>query len=234
MAAELMRMQAFFRPARGPCIASLLSLGLLGCGGAQSPVREQQEPLCAQFADLHPHLKRSPGGRVERDLTLRATLLGASTVRPGQPIRLDLSLRNDSTTISYPVLTLTRGESDDSHGGDPQMTLFVEWDRGDGTFCVPKTSPASMRCGNDSADPTEPRIVELSPGQELPLRRAWTPSSIVEPSREGRLRMFMLYQYSGRCEEEPETPEAAERLRRLCEMPPYTLVAGPIEVTIAR
>jgi hypothetical protein len=222
-------MQALLRRARGLCVASLLPLG---CGGATSPAREQQAPPCAQFSDLQPHLTRSPGGRVERDLELRVTLLTAPTVRRGEPIRLDASLRNESMTTSYPVLTLPTGEIDEPHEGDPRITLFAEWSRDDGSFCVAKTSRERVRCGNDDADPTEPRIVDLAPGQELSLRRAWAPSSIVEPNREGRLRMYVLYRYSGRCEEEPETPEAAERLRRLCEMPPYTLVAGPIEATI--
>lgn len=168
---------------------------------------------------------------VERDLALEVKLLSGDGVQPGQPVRLEIHLKNTSNERIYPVVK--PGEGSEVGWREPHV-FYTAWiDTGDGDwYKVPNARLA--RCGVFDAQ-WQNDVVELWPGKSIELKEWLTPPEMaLELQEPGKVRLHVHYRYRGGVAgKDPKTGKTFDT-GKMRGMPPFELVSKPVEFEVLR
>jgi len=168
---------------------------------------------------------------VERDLTLDVKLLSGDGVQPGQPVRLDIHLKNTSNERIYSVVR--PGDGSEVGWREPHVFYTARIDTGDGNWQeVPKATV--LRCGNFDAQ-WQNDVVELWPGKSIELKDWLAPPAMaLEMQQAGRVRLCVHYRYRGGVTgKDPKTGKAFDT-GKMRGMPAFELVSKPVEFEVLR
>jgi len=168
---------------------------------------------------------------IERDLALEVKLVSPDGVQPGEPIQLDITLKNTSNERIYPVVK--PGDGSEVGWREPHV-FYTAWiDKGDGDWQeVPKAEIG--RCGLFNAQ-WQKDVVELWPGKSIELKQ-WlvSPQRALELQEPGRVRLHVHYRYrGGLVGKDPKTGKTFDT-GKMRGMPPFELVSKPVEFDLLR
>ena len=174
---------------------------------------------------------------IERALVLKAKLTSPETVEPGEPIGVQITLKNQSVDQTFPVLKA--GDGSELGWREPYVFFTATVDTGDGKpQDVPKASYG--RCGLYDAN-WQKDVVQLKPGAELPLKD-WlnAPSMMPEFQKPGRVRLYVHYRYraefagKGAASGKFKPPAKRPSLGVMDGVPAFEIVSAPVEFQVVR
>jgi len=168
---------------------------------------------------------------VERDLALEVKLISGDGVQPGQPVRLEIHLKNTSKERIYPVVR--PGDGSEMGWREPHVFYTARIDKGDGSWQeVPKAGIA--RCGLFNAQWQED-VVELWPGKSIELKDWLAPPEMaLELQQPGKVRLHVHYRYRGGITgKDPKTGKTFDT-GKMRGMPAFELVSKPVEFEVLR
>jgi hypothetical protein len=167
--------------------------------------------------------------QIENDLRLDVGWQGPRQVEPGVDLAVDLTLVNTSKTQTYRVVK--PGDGSEVGWREPYVYFTASVLLADG-----KRSPVPPagygRCGLFAFD-WGPDVMELKPGQSLPLK-TWVPapSQMLEFQQAGKVQLRAHYAYRGG--KGIRSPALAAAHKFMKGVPDFEIVSAPVEFEVVR
>jgi len=223
-------------------LADRINSGLICCGGYESGMRSYlaklEGPQVAEMVRVEDHFfvaslrplkqvaakttggekelrKRSAAARIAMDLRLEVKLVSPTKVKRGEPIRVEVTLRNVSKKNTRKIVK----PGDGSESGWREPHIFFSAQHGDTKI----DANGIGRCGVFD-DNWHKDTMELKPGASITIHEWLAPApALFRFEKDGAYKLFVHYRYMG----------GKDAAGPMGDIPAFEVVSQPVEIEVA-